>query len=63
MEGCDIESTLFHGPNVMSCEIFTVIQWTPFIRAYLPPANMDRLSDLEEALNHFLGKEAIVIGT
>ena len=47
----------------MSCEIFTGIQWTPFIRAYLPPANMDRLSDLEEVLNHFLGKEAIVIGT
>ena len=58
-EGWDIDSTRLHGPNVVSCEIVTGIQWTPFIRDYLPPSNMDRLPDLEEALNVFLGRDTI----
>ena len=59
----DIDSTRFHGPKVVSCEIFTGIQWTPLITAYLPPANMDHLPDLEEALNGFLVRDTIVMGT
>ena len=41
---------------MVSCEIVTRIQRTNLIRAYLPPANVDRIPDLEEALNQFLGK-------
>ena len=44
-------------------KIVTGIQWTSLIRAYLPPANMDRLPDLEETLNEFLGRETIFMGT
>ena len=52
-----------HGPKVVSCEIVTGIQWTPLIRAYLPPSNMDRLPYLEKALNGFLGIYTIVMGS
>ena len=45
------------------CEIVTIIQWTNLIISYLPPANMDRLPDLKEALNCVLGKYTIVVGT
>ena len=44
------------------CEIVTGIKWTTLVIAYLPPANMDRLPDLEEALNRFLGRDTIVMG-
>ena len=44
-------------------EIVTRIQQTNLIRAYLPPANMDRIPDLEEALNHFLVKTLSSLGT
>ena len=39
------------------------IKQTPLIRDYLPPANMDHKSYLEEVLNHFLGRYPIVMGT
>ena len=58
-----IDSTCFHGPNVVSCEIVTGIQRTTLIRAYLPPDNMDCLPDLEEAFNNFLGRDTIVMWT
>ena len=63
LEGCDIDSTIFQISNVASCEVVTGIQRTNLIRYYLPPANMDHLPDLKEALNHFLGKGTIVMGT
>ena len=44
---------------MVSSEIVTGIHWTILIRAYLPPANMDRLPDLKEALNEFLGRDPI----
>ena len=61
-EGWDIDFTRFHGPNMVICEIVTGIQWTPLIRAYLPPVKMYRLPYLEGALNVFLRKDTIVIG-
>ena len=62
-EGWDIETTSFYGPNVMIYEIFNGIQRTNLIRAYLSPSNMDHLPDLEETLNHFLGRDIIIMGT
>ena len=53
----------FHRPNVASCEIVTRIQRSTLTRGYLYQANMDRLPDLKEALNRFLGRDIIVIGT
>ena len=47
---------------MVSSEIVTRIQETTLIRAYLPPANMDRIPDLEEALNHFLRIDPIFMG-
>ena len=47
---------------MVSCEIVTKIQRTTLIRAYLPPANVDRIPDLEEALNQFLGINTIFMG-
>ena len=32
-----IESTCYHGPNVVSCEIVTRLTRTLLVRAYLPP--------------------------
>ena len=58
----NIEPTQFHGPKVVSCEIVTGIQQTTLIRAYLTPANMDHLQDLNEALTCLLGKYTIVMG-
>ena len=40
LEGWDIEAVRFHAPNMVSYDIFTGIQWTPLIRAYLHPANI-----------------------
>ena len=45
------------------CEIVAGIQRTTLIRYYLPPANMNRLPDLEKALNGFLGRDTIIMGT
>ena len=61
-EEWDIDPMRFHGPNMVSCEIVTGIQWITLIRAYLLPANMDHLPDLEEALNEFLGIDPIFMG-
>ena len=48
---------------MVTFEIITGIQTTILIRSYLPLDNMDRLPDLEGALNHFLGGDTIVMGT
>ena len=48
-----IEFTLYHGPNVVSCEIITGITRTPLVDAYLPPLTLEHLPDLEEALQYF----------
>ena len=51
----------FHRPDVVGSEIVTKIQRTALIRSYLPLANTDRLPDLEETLNGFLGRDTIVM--
>ena len=51
--GWHIESTQFHGPNVLSCLIVSGITRTPFIGAYLPPTSLDDLPFFEEALARF----------
>ena len=48
---------------MVSCEIVTRIQQTNLIRAYLPPANMDFIPYLEEAINQFRGKTLSSWGT
>ena len=48
-----IESTRYHGPNVVSCENVTGLTQTPLIGAYLPPLTLEHLPDLEEALRRF----------
>ena len=61
-EGWDIDPTRFHGPNLVIFEIVTRINQTNLIRSYLPRSNMDRLPDLEEVLNDFLGRDPIFMG-
>ena len=61
-EKWNIDSTGAHGPNMVSSEIVTRIQQTTPIRAYLPPTTLDRIQDLEEALNQFLGINTIIMG-
>ena len=44
--GWGIESTRYHGPNVVICELFTGLNRTSLVGAYLPPSKMDHLPDL-----------------
>ena len=43
-----IESTRFHGPNVVSYKIVTGRTKTPVVGAYLPPSTLEHLLDVEE---------------
>ena len=61
-DGWSIESTRFHGMNVVSCEIMSCGQHTPLIGAYLSLPTLDNLLDLEESLGRFPEKDSIVIG-
>jgi hypothetical protein len=60
-EGWEIESTQFHGPNVLSCLIVTGDTRMPFIGVYLPPSNLTSLPDFEEALTRFQTYKNITI--
>jgi hypothetical protein len=60
-KGWHIESTRFHGPNVLSCIINSGDKRMPLIGAYLPPSSLDSLPDFEEALNRFNGFTNIVV--
>ena len=42
-DGWGIESTRFHGPNVVSCEIVTGPTQTPLVGAYFPPSTLEHL--------------------
>ena len=57
-----IESTRFHGPNLVSCKIVTWPTRTPLVGAYLPLSMMEHLLDIEEALQLFKGWDTIVLG-
>ena len=54
-----IESTRYHGPNVVSCYLVTGLIRTPLIGAYLPPSTLEHIPDLEEALKRF--KDPIIL--
>ena len=59
-EGWNIESTRFHGPNVLSCLIVSGTKRMPLVGVYLPPSSLDSLPDFEEALTRFQGYTNIV---
>ena len=58
--GWGIESTRYHRPNVVSCEIVTGLTQTPLVGTYLPPLALEHLPDLEEALQRF--RDPILLG-
>ena len=47
-DGWSVESEIFHGPNVVSCEIVSGGKKTLIIRAYLTPPTLDHLTGIEE---------------
>ena len=61
-EGWDVESTRFHGPNVVSCVVVSGSKRMPMIGVYLPPSTLDHLPDLEEAINRFPQQDPIIMG-
>ena len=58
--GWVIESTHYHRPKMVICELVNGLVLTPLLGAYLPPSNIKHLPDLEEALKRF--KKPIVLG-
>ena len=55
----NINSTRFHGPNMVSCKVITR-KSTPLIRAYNPLFPLDHLQYLAEALTHFGDQDTII---
>ena len=55
-----IESTHYHGPDMVSCDIVTGLTRTPVVSAYLPPSTLEHLTDLEEDLKQF--RDPIFLG-
>ena len=45
-----VESTSFHGPNMVSYKIVTGHTCTPLVVAYLPLSVIDHIPDVKEAL-------------
>ena len=58
--GWGIESTRYHRPNVLNCDIVTGITRILLVGAYLHPSKLDHLLDLEESLKRF--RDYIVLG-
>ena len=48
-----IESTRFHMPNMVSCDIITGLTQNLIIGVYLPPLTLEHLPDLENSLQRF----------
>ena len=61
-KGWIVESTLFHGENLVRCDIVGGGKRTPLISAYLLPSILEKLTDLEEALTRFWDQDTIVLG-
>ena len=51
--GWGIESTHYHRPDVVICNIVTILTRTPLVRVYLPPSTLEYLLDLDEVLQRF----------
>ena len=61
-KGWRVNSTRFHGPNMVSCEVVAGSKRTPLTGAYLPPSRLEHLPDLEEALTRFQYQYPIMLG-
>ena len=61
-DGWGVESTRFHGTNMVRCDIVTGPTHTPLVGAYLPPLMLEHLPDVKEALQRFKGRDPIVLG-
>ena len=48
-----IESTRYHGQNVVRCKILTGLTRTPLVGAYLPTSTLEHLPNLEEDMQRF----------
>ena len=58
-----IESTRFHGPNVVSFILVDGDTRSPIVGAYLPPSSLDHLPDFEDAMERFaLSPNVTVLG-
>ena len=58
-----MESKRFHGPNVGYCEVISGGKQNSLIGVYPPPrATLDKLPDLEEALEGIWDQYPIVLG-
>ena len=57
-----VQSTRFHGQNVVRCKVISGSKRNPLIGAYLPSSTLEHLPDLEEALTQFLVQDLILLG-
>ena len=51
--GWGIESTCYHGPNMVSCNKVIGLTQNPIVGAYLSPLTLEHLLDIEKALKCF----------
>ena len=58
--GWGIESTRYHGPNMIRCKLVIGLTRTPLFGIYLPLSTLEQLPDLEDALKRF--KDPIAFG-
>ena len=61
-QGLIIESTRFHGPNVLIWEVINDGKRAAIIGTYLPHSTLEHLPDFEEALTHFQDQDPILLG-
>ena len=57
-----MESTRFHGLNVVSCEVISGGNRTPLVGVYLPLSTLYHLPYLKESLACFQEQDPIVLG-
>ena len=57
-----MESTRFHGTNVVSYEVVSTGKRTPLVGSYAPPSTLEHLPDIEEDLSRFRYQYPIVLG-
>ena len=62
-QGWNVESTRFHGTNVVSCKVVSGDKQTPLVGSPPPPhSTLEHLPYMEEALSRFWDKYSIVLG-
>ena len=62
MGGWVFESTNFHRPNEVSCQLVARDKLRPLIRSYIQISTLDHLPDLEDAPKRFMGRDHFVLG-